>query len=44
MVGLGTRNPESLLLDAGASFVIKDFGDPKLWEALEELEKRAVKQ
>ncbi|XP_050386145.1 haloacid dehalogenase-like hydrolase domain-containing protein Sgpp [Argentina anserina] len=44
VVGLGTRNPESLLLDAGASFVIKDFGDSKLWEALEELENRAVIQ
>ncbi|PRQ57038.1 putative sugar-terminal-phosphatase [Rosa chinensis] len=44
VVGLGTRNPDSLLLDAGATFVIKDFGDPKLWEALEELEKKAVKQ
>lgn len=41
VVGLGTRNPESLLIDAGASFVIKDFSDPKLWEALEELEKNA---
>ncbi|GMN25540.1 hypothetical protein TIFTF001_040744 [Ficus carica] len=34
VVGLGTRNPEKLLLDAGASFVIKDFDDPKLWTAL----------
>lgn len=41
VVGLGTRNPERLLIDAGASFVFKDFGDPKLWEALEELEKKA---
>ncbi|PON56746.1 HAD hydrolase, subfamily IA [Parasponia andersonii] len=36
VVGLGTRNPEKSLLDAGASFVIKDFDDPKLWTALEE--------
>ncbi|XP_062098668.1 haloacid dehalogenase-like hydrolase domain-containing protein Sgpp [Humulus lupulus] len=36
VVGLGTRNPEKLLLDAGASFVIKDFDDPKLWTALED--------
>ncbi|PON87556.1 HAD hydrolase, subfamily IA [Trema orientale] len=34
VVGLGTRNPEKSLLDAGASFVIKDFDDPKLWTAL----------
>ena len=38
VVGVGTRNPEKLLLDAGASFVIKDFDDPKLWNALENLE------
>lgn len=37
VVGLGTRNPENLLLDAGASFVIKDFDDPKLWTALENI-------
>ncbi|KAG9157650.1 hypothetical protein Leryth_014171 [Lithospermum erythrorhizon] len=32
------RNPEAMLKDAGAAFVIKDFDDTKLWEALEELE------
>ncbi|KAH7525275.1 hypothetical protein FEM48_Zijuj06G0207700 [Ziziphus jujuba var. spinosa] len=37
VVGLGTRNPEKLLLDAGASFVIKDFDDPKVWTSLEDL-------
>ncbi|EXB70709.1 hypothetical protein L484_023895 [Morus notabilis] len=37
VVGLGTRNPENLLLDAGASFVIKDFDDPKLWTALDNI-------
>ncbi|CAL9006313.1 unnamed protein product [Prunus brigantina] len=41
VVGLGTRNPETWLTDAGATFVIKDFEDPKLWEALEELERKA---
>ncbi|CAL5398203.1 unnamed protein product [Camellia sinensis] len=39
VVGLATRNPEKLLADAGAIFVIKDFDDPKLWTALEKLEK-----
>lgn len=39
VVGLATRNPEELLLEAGAVFAIKDFDDPKLWNALEELEK-----
>lgn len=34
VVGVASRNPEQYLLDAGASFVIKDFNDPKLWSAL----------
>lgn len=38
VVGLATRNPERLLLDAKASFIIKDYEDPKLWAALEELD------
>ena len=38
VVGMGLRNPEKSLADAGASFVINDFNDPKLWTALEELE------
>lgn len=41
VVGLGTRNPEKLLTEAGAAFVITDFLNPKLWKALEELEKNA---
>ncbi|KAI8545542.1 hypothetical protein RHMOL_Rhmol07G0047800 [Rhododendron molle] len=41
VVGLATRNPEELLLEAGAIFVIKDFDDPKLWSALKELENKA---
>lgn len=41
VVGLATRNPEELLLEAGAVFTIKDFDDPKLWSALEELENKA---
>ncbi|XAR54234.1 Sugar-terminal-phosphatase [Bertholletia excelsa] len=39
VVGLATRNPQKLLEEAGATFVIKDFNDPKLWTALEELER-----
>ena len=31
VVGLAKRNPEKLLTAAGASFVIHDFEDPKLW-------------
>lgn len=38
VVGLTARNPEQPLLDAGASFIINDFNDPRLWKALEELE------
>lgn len=35
VVGVATRNPEQSLIDAGASLIIKDFEDPKLWAALE---------
>ncbi|XP_031503556.1 haloacid dehalogenase-like hydrolase domain-containing protein Sgpp [Nymphaea colorata] len=38
VIGITTRNPDQLLLDAGASLLIKDFEDPKLWSALEEQE------
>lgn len=37
VLGLTTRNPEQLLMDAGATFLIKNFDDPKLWENLEKL-------
>ncbi|XVF10976.1 hypothetical protein REPUB_Repub07fG0229300 [Reevesia pubescens] len=40
IVGLSTRNPESLLLEAGPSILIKDYEDPKLWAALEELDEK----
>ena len=33
-VGVSTRNPEESLLKAGAAFVIKDYKDSKLLEAL----------
>ncbi|XP_071707496.1 haloacid dehalogenase-like hydrolase domain-containing protein Sgpp [Rutidosis leptorrhynchoides] len=39
-VGMATRNPEQMLLDAGATLVIKDYNDPKLWENLEVLVKQ----
>ncbi|KAG1362080.1 putative Haloacid dehalogenase-like hydrolase domain-containing protein Sgpp [Cocos nucifera] len=42
VVGLATRNPEQLLMDAGASFLIKDYEDPKLLAALEELERASA--
>ncbi|KAK8964604.1 hypothetical protein KSP40_PGU019488 [Platanthera guangdongensis] len=39
VVGVTTRNPEKLLRDAGASLLIKDYEDPKLWAGLEAVEK-----
>lgn len=39
VVGLTTRNPEHVLLKANPTFLIKDYDDPKLWAALEELDK-----
>ncbi|KAJ6872377.1 haloacid dehalogenase-like hydrolase domain-containing protein Sgpp [Populus alba x Populus x berolinensis] len=41
VVGLGTRTLNSLLIEAGAVFVIADFDDPKLWTELEEMEIKA---
>ncbi|KAF2316294.1 hypothetical protein GH714_041635 [Hevea brasiliensis] len=40
VVGLTTRNPEHLLMEAKPAFLIKDYDDPKLWTALEELDKK----
>ncbi|XP_038906797.1 haloacid dehalogenase-like hydrolase domain-containing protein Sgpp [Benincasa hispida] len=34
VVGVGRRNPQDLLIEAGASFVIQDFNDPNLWTQL----------
>ncbi|XP_008799347.1 haloacid dehalogenase-like hydrolase domain-containing protein Sgpp [Phoenix dactylifera] len=39
VVGVMTRNPEKSLRDAGASLLIKDYNDQKLWKALEDLER-----
>uniref|UniRef100_A0A5B6Z6C3 Putative Phosphorylated carbohydrates phosphatase n=1 Tax=Davidia involucrata TaxID=16924 RepID=A0A5B6Z6C3_DAVIN len=41
VVGLATRNPEHLLMEANPAFLIKDYEDPKLWTALEELDRKA---
>ncbi|GAB2209392.1 hypothetical protein Droror1_Dr00026605 [Drosera rotundifolia] len=41
VIGITTRNPESLLMEAKPAFLIKDYEDQKLWAALEELEKQA---
>ncbi|GAB4857749.1 hypothetical protein Ancab_015657 [Ancistrocladus abbreviatus] len=41
VIGLTTRNPEHLLMEAKPAFLIKDYEDPKLWAALEELDKAA---
>lgn len=40
VVGLTTGNPEHLLMEAKPAFLIKNFTDPKLWAALQELEGR----
>ncbi|KAF8380644.1 hypothetical protein HHK36_028134 [Tetracentron sinense] len=42
VVGITTRNPEQSLMEAGATFLIKDFDDPKLWTALDELERETA--
>ncbi|KAJ7551451.1 hypothetical protein O6H91_06G016100 [Diphasiastrum complanatum] len=34
VVGLTTGNPGPILLDAGASFLIENYDDPALWDAL----------
>jgi len=39
VIGLSTRNPENFLMEAKPAFLIKNYEDPKLWAALEELEK-----
>lgn len=43
VVGLTTRNPEHLLMEAKPTLLIKDYADPKLWEALEELDRKEGK-
>ncbi|XP_020216450.1 haloacid dehalogenase-like hydrolase domain-containing protein Sgpp isoform X2 [Cajanus cajan] len=43
VIGLATRNPEHLLMEAKPAFLIKDYEDPKLWAALEELDKAGAR-
>ncbi|MCL7027210.1 hypothetical protein MKW94_016550 [Papaver nudicaule] len=43
VVALTTGNPEHLLKEAGASLVIENYEDPKLWSVLEELDALAAK-
>ncbi|KAL9232413.1 hypothetical protein vseg_007527 [Gypsophila vaccaria] len=40
VIGLNTRNLENFLMEAKPAFLIKNYEDPKLWAALEDLEKR----
>ena len=42
VVGLTTRNPESLLMEAKPVFLIRDYDDPKLWAALAELDQKGA--
>ncbi|XP_022155545.1 haloacid dehalogenase-like hydrolase domain-containing protein Sgpp isoform X2 [Momordica charantia] len=39
VVGISTRNPEHLLMQAKPALLIKDYDDSKLWAALDELDK-----
>lgn len=40
VVGLTTRNPEDLLKTAKPTLLVKDYADPKLWAALEEIDRK----
>ncbi|WOG90144.1 hypothetical protein DCAR_0209387 [Daucus carota subsp. sativus] len=40
VVGLTTRNPEHLLKTAKPALLIKDYADPQLWAALEEIDRK----
>ncbi|KAI4371481.1 hypothetical protein MLD38_019711 [Melastoma candidum] len=43
VIGLTTRNPEDLLMQAKPAMLIKNYADPKLWAALEELDKKSAR-
>uniref|UniRef100_A0A804R458 Haloacid dehalogenase-like hydrolase domain-containing protein Sgpp n=1 Tax=Zea mays TaxID=4577 RepID=A0A804R458_MAIZE len=43
VVGVATRNPEKSLVEAGAALLVKDYEDPKLWAALEEMDGEEAK-
>ncbi|CAI9291223.1 unnamed protein product [Lactuca saligna] len=40
VVGLSTRNPEHMLMTANPTLLIKNYEDPQLWAALEEIDKK----
>ncbi|KAK8614185.1 hypothetical protein V6N13_122556 [Hibiscus sabdariffa] len=44
VVGLTTTYPESMLMEANPTVVIKDYEDPKLWDYLEQLDKKKEKR
>ncbi|CAN1195626.1 Haloacid dehalogenase-like hydrolase domain-containing protein Sgpp [Linum perenne] len=44
VIGLTTGNPEHLLMKANPTFLIKNYDDPKLWAALEEVDRASGKQ
>nr|XP_011465188.1 PREDICTED: haloacid dehalogenase-like hydrolase domain-containing protein Sgpp isoform X3 [Fragaria vesca subsp. vesca] len=41
VIALTTGNPEHILMEAKPSLIIKNYDDPKLWAALEELDKKS---
>nr|GLL44856.1 haloacid dehalogenase-like hydrolase domain-containing protein Sgpp isoform X2 [Ipomoea trifida] len=41
VIGLTTQNPAHLLMEAKPAFLIKDYADPKLWAALEDIDEKA---
>ncbi|MED6167725.1 hypothetical protein PIB30_005346 [Stylosanthes scabra] len=43
VIGITNRNPEHLLMEAKPTFLIKDYDDPKLWAALDELDKAGAR-
>ncbi|XLR64090.1 hypothetical protein S83_014762 [Arachis hypogaea] len=43
VIGITNRNAEHLLMEAKPTFLIKDYDDPKLWAALDELDKAGAR-
>lgn len=41
VLGIATRNPEDLLLEAGATFLIRNYDDRRLWVELDALDRDA---
>lgn len=44
VIGLTNRNPEQLLMQAKPTLLIKNYDDPKLWAALEELDSECARE